>query len=277
MNELLDITCMAQFTNEIPESLVHLGYKVYQVMEQRTGTDITTCILPPMKEVPAGPFTMGTDMDQFSNAPNGEGPKHTVEVAAFHMSVFPLTVAEYAYFTTAFPSYALPINWGSQLPNLDFPVVGIDWLSAVAYTRWLSDTTNQAHWSLPYEAEWEKAARGTDERRYPWGNICEERCANYGNSPFHLRPIGLYPQGASPYGVQEMAGTVEEWCQSRQMRYPYKSTPEREGIDTHMGDRRVVRGGSYLSAPSEIRCSRRYAVSVEYAQGARGARLVLRG
>jgi formylglycine-generating enzyme required for sulfatase activity len=166
-----------------------------------------------------------------------------------------VTVAEYAFAVRAGgvpePKPFRRITWADQLSTIDHPVISISWLDAVSYSLWLSDLTGVA-WCLPTEAEWEKAARGTDGRVYPWGNKWDPDCANTPDGgALGATPIDAYPSGRSPYGVWDMVGNVWEWCTSIYRAYPYDATDGREDL-TLMRDR-VMRGGAWYCTPLNAR------------------------
>jgi len=165
-----------------------------------------------------------------------------------------------------------PMWWDSQQRYPTRPIMGVSWFEAVAYCRWLeeqlqaTDAISRASQSeklgrfrvrLPSEAEWEKAARCGDARRYPWGdkNWDEER-ANINDSRIgHASPVGLYPRGANPWGLHDMAGNVWEWTQTLYASYPYsekdgRNAPEAEGS-------RIIRGGSWHTYERNARCASR--------------------
>ena len=137
----------------------------------------------------------------------------------------------------------------SNSKRLDHPVVCVSWQDATAYAAWLAKLTGQP-WRLPTEAEWEKAARGTDGRIYPWGNTWDKARANTNDGgPGTTTPVGAYAArgDASPYGAHDQAGNVWEWTSSVFMPYPYNSTDGRERADTT--GNRVLRGGSWDDVP----------------------------
>jgi formylglycine-generating enzyme required for sulfatase activity len=184
---------------------------------------------------------MGSDPDRDKACFPDELPRHDVTLRAYEIARFPVTVAEYACFVRS--GQGQPQNWQSQLRKLDHPVVNVNWYDVVAYATWLSHLTRQV-WRVPTEAEWEKAARGTDGRRYPWGDTFSKTCCNTLASQIHTTtPVGAYPSGASPYGVYDLAGNVWEWTSSERLPYPYKLPSERD--EMHIPELRVLRGGSW--------------------------------
>ncbi|MCD6506403.1 SUMF1/EgtB/PvdO family nonheme iron enzyme [Candidatus Poribacteria bacterium] len=144
----------------------------------------------------------------------------------------------------------MPANWivkskskASIAPH--HPVVGISWYEAQAYAKWAGKR-------LPTEAEWEKAARGTDGRRYPWGNEFDWTRVSYGGL-IRLLNVGAYPKGTSIYGCFDMSGNVWEWCSDW---YSESDYPSDRGPD--MGTYRVLRGGSWSSTRLQLQCNYRY-------------------
>lgn len=235
----------------VPASLDALGFEGHIIQ----GTEV---IVPPLCLVPAGEFLMGSDKSD-SNGSTDELPQHRVTVAAFQIGRFPVTVAEYACAVRAKAVREPPrrkwldevVDWRSQLEYLDLPVVNISWQDALAYARWLAEITGQS-WRLPSEAEWEKAARGTDGRIYPWGNTFDQaRCNTRGAMTNTPTPIGDYPSGSSPYGAQDMAGNVSEWTISIFKPYPYNAGDGRENPNAR-GDR-VLRGSSWSNSSLSAR------------------------
>jgi toxoflavin biosynthesis protein ToxD len=233
----------------LPESLARLGFTESVINTKHV-------IIPPLCIVPAGPFIMGSSAEPRSIV----HPQHQITLPTFQIGKFPVTVAEYA---CAVRAGAVPepkgisffgkvgFTWQVQLMQLDHPVVCISWEDAISYASWLTDLTEE-QWKLPTEAEWEKAARGSEGRIYPWGNEWDPTCANTWESrKKSLTPVGSYPGGASPYGVQDMAGNVLEWCSSIFLPYPYDPNDGREEITNPRN--RVARGGSFLDGSKEVR------------------------
>ena len=197
-------------------------------------------------DVPAGEVGLGRDPVGYGGeALPDELPAHEVGLDAFEISLTPVTNAQYASFAAAGGNP--PAHWeGSEPPDEleDHPVTWVDWHAADAFCSW-------AGGRLPTEAEWEKAARGTDRRAYPWGTEPDSARAVVGRGAKRpsTQPAGSIPSGASPYGVLDLAGNVWEWTAS--WYGPYPGTPR-------SGAERVLRGGSYASAGlRSARCAAR--------------------
>jgi formylglycine-generating enzyme required for sulfatase activity len=219
--------------------------------------------------VPAGQFLMGGDSveDEYSDDDFNESVEydndddgqfeHCVHVSEFYIDKHPVTNVQYAAFIEAV-NYEIPEHWEKgeiPLGKENHPVVNISWYDAIAFCKWLSRETSQPY-RLPTEAEWEKAARGTDVRLYPWGDgqPTAELC-NFNGNVGDSTPVGRYsPQGDSPYGCADMAGNVWEWTQSLHKGYPYDSADGREELETSDRARRVVRGGAFLDYERCVRC-----------------------
>jgi formylglycine-generating enzyme required for sulfatase activity len=231
--------------------------------------------------VPAGPFKMG---DNFGDGLPRERPVHTVDLDAFYISKFEITNAEWKAFRDSpdyddaslwpghlvMPKNQIPYwtqanNHGGGTPGTEnFPVLGVNWDGAVAYCNWISKTTGKKY-RLPTEAEWEKAARGTDQRRYPWGNTIDHSYANYvGAQAFDTGMIvGTYDagmhgtlqthNGASPYGVADMAGNVMEWCSDWYSQNYYAVSPLKNPKGPATGAYKVLRGGTFFMEPFDLR------------------------
>ncbi len=189
-----------------------------------------------MVYIPAGTFTMG---DTLGDGGADERPPHPVTLEAFWLDRTEVTNAQFARFVAE--GDATPGNWRSKpvaVGKDTHPVVNATWHDALAYCRWAGKR-------LPTEAEWEYGARGTDGRRYPWGNAWETNRARFdGNKGSETTaPVGSYPTGASPFGALDMAGNAWEWTSSLYKPYPYAASDGREEPDALGG--RVVRGGSW--------------------------------
>lgn len=172
-----------------------------------------------------GPFYMGQPQDELF-AKDHEKPGRIVELPGFFMDVFPVTNRQFLLFMRD-GGYEGREYWSEDgwkwvksrdiqkpagMEKMDFdkreqPVAGVSWYEAEAYARWAGKR-------LPTEAEWEKAARGTDRRRFPWGSdFPTSALANFDNAVGRTTPVGAYPAGASFYGCLDMAGNINNWCQ----------------------------------------------------------------
>lgn len=191
-----------------------------------------------MVEIPAGPFSMGSNQ-----ADPEDFPAHEVELLAFEIDRFEVTNADFNTFVeaTGYETFAEQKGfrtwhdeWGEGEDN--HPVVMVNWEDAQAYCEWLGKR-------LPTEAEWEKAARGEDERRYPWGNEWDPNKANVKETGLRSTVmVGSFGEGASPYGVDDMIGNVWEWTADWYQPYPGNTTD-----DQYYGEQfRVTRGGGWF-------------------------------
>jgi formylglycine-generating enzyme required for sulfatase activity len=247
----------------LPPRLADLSFQAKTVH----GSEV---IIPPLCEVSAGPFLMGSEPRRDRRAERDERPQHIVTLPAYHIARFPITVGEYACFVRA--GHDAPDDWHAQLYELEHPVVNVSWYDALAYAAWLTECTGD-RWRLPTEAEWEKAARSADGRTYPWGDTFERSRCNTDESHLDTTSVvGRYPSGASPYGVEDLAGNAGEWTSSRYHPYPYTVTGERETAD--LTEDRVVRGGSWLFSRGLARAACRIHLAPDNADALRGFRLV---
>lgn len=206
--------------------------------------------------VPEGEFVMGTDnrdgsdFNQDTNTPlnaNDARPRHKATTRAFFIDKTEVTNAQYQKFVQA-SGIAAPPDWKDGKfadGTADFPVTRVNWYEATAYAKWVGKR-------LPTEIEWEKAARGTETRNYPWGDNYDSSRLN-GDSGKAVK-VGSFPGGASPYGVLDMAGNAMEWTSTWFDGYPNSPTKQPD-----FGKKlKVVRGGSWISgsmlAQSWYRC-----------------------
>ena len=214
----------------------------------RTSGPITGRDGAPAVAVPAGNFTMGD---------GEESPLREVYVDAFYIDNEEITVSRYAKFLNATGSAKPPDDWPAA--NLEssrnLPVVGVDWHDADAYCRWAGKR-------LPTEAEWEKASRGTDGRRYPWGSDEPDSTrANFGRSaenPYHggVAPVGGRPAGRSPFGVDDVAGNAAEWV-ADWFSESFSRDDVRNPKGPPSGTAKVIRGGGWHDPPDRLKASRR--------------------
>jgi len=166
-----------------------------------------------------------------------EHPQHKVFLPGYFMDKSEVTIGAYKRFVDATGSRA-PENWQSgRVPagRENYPVTFVNWYDADRFCRWQGKR-------LPTEAEWEKAARGTDGRDYPWGNDFDPAKANTGDSGFgDLTPVKSFEAGKSPYGIYDMAGNVWEWTADW-----YKPYPGSDYVSENFGEKvKVIRGGSW--------------------------------
>jgi len=186
---------------------------------------------------------------------NSETPQHKVYLDDYWIYKTEVTVAQYRKFcqaTTRDRQMPPEPSWGWQENH---PVVNVTWGDAAAYAQW-------AGAALPTEAQWEKAARGSDGRIYPWGNDWDgAKCVNSvgGNRPRGTKPVGSLPTGASPYGCLDMAGNVWEWCADWYDAGYYKTAPTRNPPGPATFTAKVLRGGSLgFFTPVYYRATFRY-------------------
>jgi len=210
----------------------------------------------PMVLVPAGEFTMGS--------PDGVGekeehPQHTVDLDAFYIDQYEVTTEQYAQFMSA-TGHSAPEFWDQVDSSRDGkkPVIGINGDDAQTYCDWAGKR-------LPTEAEWEKAARGTDQRTYPWGDTNpDSRIANFGKDwdsemyAERLKAVGSYERGKSPYGAYDMVGNVSEWGADWYDKDYYGKSPQKNPHGPSSGVLKVLRGGSWLDSPTYLRSALRY-------------------
>lgn len=195
--------------------------------------------------VPAGYFTFGSNTSNIN-----EQPQRQVFVDTFLIDVYEVTNDQYAAFIQA-TGHAAPSGWINKfypMGQARYPVTGITWSDASAYATWVGCR-------LPTEVEWEKAARGTDGRIYPWGNQFAATYCNYSGSRLgHPVQFGTYPAGKSQYGVYDMAGNVAEWVADVYQPYAGNTTLTILNSDPNM---KVVRGGAFDTNRDSLRCSAR--------------------
>jgi len=192
-----------------------------------------------------------------------EQPPHQIRLGSFDVARFPLTVQEFRRFVDAsgyqnrtfwqqngFGRWEEPEGWESQVRYPNHPVVGVSWMEAMAYCQWVGDGA-----TLLTEAQWERVARGTEGRRYPWGNSppTADHC-NFAGSDFGgTTPVGFFEVGATPEGVYDCAGNVFEWCVDGYVGYSESTKGPAGERGGGSGELRVVRGGSFDSSDNFVR------------------------
>jgi formylglycine-generating enzyme required for sulfatase activity len=264
----IDITNLLVITNQFPARLQQLRFRAIQAVDEQ-GQDLYQYVLPPLVTIPVGPFLMGSDKQIDPEADDDDMPQHRVNLETYEIGIYPITVAEYAFFLAAM-GYKEPINWIHQLNHPDHPIARISWNDIVTYAKWMTQVTTQS-WRLPTEAEWEKADRGSKGNIYPWGNHWEPLHANTDEAGIETTtPIGTYPQGISPYGCLDTAGNVWEWTSTVYRKYPYDSHDSREDINSP--GERVLRGGAWDFTYEHSRATFRGNNGIDIGFG--GARLV---
>ncbi len=217
-----------------------------------------------------------------------EKPIHEVQVDGFWLARFPVTNAQYKLFIEAGgydkqqwwttegwqarqqnkwhePRYWQDAKWnGAQQP-----VVGVSWYESMAFCAWAAEGTGEPI-RLPTEAEWEKGARGTDGRTFPWGKADpDNKLCNFSRNVGQTTPVGQYsPQGDSPYGCADMAGNLWDWTADWYKPYPGNDKPN----DAYSEKYRVVRGGSWIINRDDLRCAYRGRGTPGYGSGYVGFR-----
>ncbi len=224
--------------------------------EHPTQTEITGKDGAPMVLIPAGPFPMGVP-EGARDGGRDEYPLHEVYLDPYYIDKYEVTNGRYAEFVKV-TGHRIPEHPADTARSLwkngkvskelvERPVVNVDWFDAEAYCRWAGKR-------LPTEAEWEKAARGTDQRRFPWGNVePTHKHLNYNQrwiGERTLMPVGSYEAGKSPYGVYDMAGNVWEWVADWYDDHYYEKSPPRNPKGPENGTHKIHRSsGWYVETP----------------------------
>jgi formylglycine-generating enzyme required for sulfatase activity len=205
-----------------------------------TGSPDTPCPYDNMNLIPEGWFTMGENNERASNQ-----PQHRVYLDAYCIHRQEVTQQSFSEFLseTGYPASGWPHSFTGAESEL--PATGVIWKDAQAYCQW-------AGLRLPSEAEWEKAARGSDGRRYPWGNDWDSQKANTLESgSTGPKPVGSFPAGASPYGILDMCGNVAEWVSDYFDPAYYSASPDHNPTGPSQVLDHGLRGGSFASASDQ--------------------------
>ena len=279
-----------------PDAAADTDMKAYQQKIDQTEEAIE--FVP----IPGGTFTMGSP-DSEKERRADEGPQHTIDLAPFWMSKCEITWDQYDVWGESIDIARRQI-FGKQPTELDKvadavtrptppytdmsfgmgkqknPAICMTQHAARKYCEWLSAKTGH-YYRLPTEAEWEKAARGTDARRYPWGNEWQADYCNTGTKT--TTPVTMYPEGKSPFDCFDMVGNVSEWTNTvwghdpaeSDFPYPYRADDGREASQTEEHVNRIFRGGSFRDRKALLTCSARRWYSPNRRDKRRGFRIVL--
>jgi formylglycine-generating enzyme required for sulfatase activity len=230
-------------------AIVMISVGLFYGLKARSRTDVIGKDGAPAVLIPAGAFVMGDEK---------ESPRREIFLDRFYLDRYEVTVGRYATFMKATRNVRAPDEWDTvNLRNdAELPVVGVDWQDANSYCRWAGKR-------LPTEAEWEKAARGADERKYPWGN--DEPTAErarfaqpYDNRVYKdgVARVGSYSKGMSPFGINDLAGNVWEWVADWFTEsFPSNEVRNPKGPDSGAG--KVMRGGGWYDPPVRITATQR--------------------
>lgn len=216
------------------------------------GTTISAIDGMEMIYIAAGEFSMGS-AEGNESINEDEQPAHTVRLDAYWIdktevtnAMYQICIASKICSTPAQSRYYLEAHFA------DHPIIGVSWTQAKAYCAW-------AGRRLPTEAEWEMAARGTDGRMYPWGNISPTaELANFNQDVDGTSAVGSYPSGASPYGLLDMAGNAWEWVADGYDPLFYDNAPTLNPFTDEVENLKVIRGGNWNSNANGVRSANRF-------------------
>ena len=215
-------------------------------------------------EIPAGVLRRGTALSDIAGvaaryADTGvpvewyrkEVPRMDIQLSAFRIARTPVTVGQWAVFAA---------DTGRHLPPApqDHPVTGVRWDDATAFSRWYGELSGDHGVRLPTEDEWERAARGDDEREFPWGDEYRPGLANLVDLGIGTTTaVGAFPDGASPFGVLDLAGNADEWTATRYAPYP-GAPDDVPPVEDWAFDPHITRGGAFRHDRDLARCARRH-------------------
>lgn len=218
----------------------------------------------PAALISSGVFIMGNDEDS---------PRREVFVDAFYLDKYEVTVARYAAFVKASGNVGAPEEWNTVDVERDaeLPVIGVDWQDANGYCQW-------AGRRLPTEAQWEKAARGSDERKFPWGNDAptdeRARFLKAYQTPVYkdgVAPVGSHPKGVSPFAIHDLSGNAWEWVADWfSESFPRADVRNPKGPDS--GSAKVLRGGGWYDPPERVTATKRMHAPPEHRDDSVGFR-----
>ena len=214
-----------------------------------------------MVHFPAGEFEMGSPK---GTGKKNEYPNHKVYLDSFYLDRFEVTFADFeAYLAAHLKKYPTITGWVDRKARADLinkPIFGLQWKRCRNYCEWRKKR-------MPTEAEWERAARGIENRIYPWGNEPPDKSrANFGNCCFVQKgkvhnEVGHYEKGNTAEGISDLGGNVAEWVSDWYDKKYYKRTPYKNPKGPKKGKYHVIRGGAWNSLPMYLRSSSRYGES----------------
>lgn len=261
-----------------------IGRAIGLLGDPRKGVGLSSTGVPEIDwcAIPEGPCIIGSsDQDLAGEDQTGlswsydrEQPQFNYELPKYWIGRFPITVAQYQAFARANDGFFNDQWWATQGLRwrnrfgpaghrvgtyLNYPQTAVTWFEAIAFCAWLSHRTGQQI-RLPTEIQWEKAARGSDARRYPWGKDPNDGFCNVaGTGLGDISPVGIFP-ATGPWGAdspQDMVGNIWEWCSTAFKAYPYDASDGREDINVDEEAMRANRGGFYGYDNRIVRCAYR--------------------